>query len=100
MAFERLVGLQVDDQEAYTRYREAMMPILLRYGGGFGYDFHIAEVLRSATPDPINRVFTIHFPSEDASDRFFADPEYIEAKRAHFEGAVTATTILAAYERP
>ena len=99
MPFEMLVGLEVIDDEQYQEYRRAMTPILEAYGGGFGYDFKVSEVLLSRTDRPINRVFTIYFPDEDSKERFFADPTYAEVKAAHFDGAVGHTTILASYER-
>ncbi len=99
MAFEMLVGLQVNDDAAYARYRDAMAPILAQYGGGFRYDFQIAAVLRQATAEPINRVFTIHFADERSRDAFFADPAYLVVRDRFFAGSVGATTILAAYER-
>ncbi len=98
MAFERLVGLNVLDDEAYELYREGMKPILHRFGGGFGYDFKIAEVLKSPTDAPINRVFTIFFPDEDSMNSFFSNDEYLEVKRRHFERSVADTTVMATYE--
>ena len=99
MSFDRLVGLHVTDDEVYTAYREAMRPILDQYGGGFRYDFRVSDVLKSETAEPINRVFIIHFPDEASSDRFFADPAYLEARSEFYEPSVGATTILAAYDR-
>lgn len=97
--YENVVGLQVTDEEGYRRYREAMTPLLEACGGGFRYDFRVAEVLRSETEAPINRVFLIHFPSVAAKEAFFADPRYLEARAAHFVPSVGAVTILAEYER-
>ena len=99
MAFERLVGLQVIDEAGYQAYRDAMTPLLVACGGGFGYDFKIAEVLKSATPEPINRVFTLHFPDQATMETFFADPRYQEIRRQHFDRSVAAVTRIAAYER-
>ena len=65
MAYEILVGLHVTDQESYQKYREAMTPILHEHGGDFGYDFHIAAVLKPLEEKQINRVFTIYFPSQE-----------------------------------
>lgn len=98
MAHETLVGLNVVDDAGYQAYRREMTPILERYGGGFGYDFRIAEVLRSETDAPINRVFTIRFPDETAKERFFSNAEYVAIKQQHFERAVDGTTIIATYE--
>ena len=59
MAYERVMGMQIDDAEWYRKYREAMEPLLIKSGGRFRYDFRIAEVLRSETAKKINRVFVI-----------------------------------------
>jgi len=93
-------GLQVGDDASYQRYRAGMTPILHRHGGGFGYDFVVARVLASETERPINRVFTIAFPDRATADRFFADPTYLEVRRAWFEPAVTAVTLIASFDEP
>ena len=99
MAFEMLVGLNVVDDEVYQSYRNEMMPILENYGGGFGYDFRISEVLKSKTDAPINRVFTIYFSNEDSMNLFFSNDEYLKIKKRYYEKSVTDTTIIATYER-
>ena len=99
MSFEMLVALHVTDHARYADYRAAMTPILERYGGGFGYDLEVGRVLKPSTATHLNRVFTIHFPDEATKDAFFADEEYGGVKRAHFEGAVADTVIIASYER-
>jgi uncharacterized protein (DUF1330 family) len=98
MAVEILVGLNVVDDVVYQSYRDEMAPILDAYGGGFGYDFRIAEVLRSQTEAPINRVFTIFFRDTDAKSSFFANADYVKIKQNYFDASVTATTVLAEYE--
>lgn len=99
MLVEMLVGLNVIDDAAYQSYREEMVPILKSYGGGFGYDFKVAEVLASDTEAPINRVFTIYFSNKDSMNSFFSNDSYLKIKQRHFEQAVTNTTIIATYER-
>ena len=99
MAIETLVGLQVVDEEEYQMYRDEMMPILKNYGGEFGYDFKVSEVLKSKTKAPINRVFTISFPDQKSRDSFFSNEEYLTIRQQHFEKSVTDTTIIATYER-
>ncbi len=76
-----------------------MDPILLSYGGGFGYDFKLSEVLKSKTEAPINRVFTIYFSNEDSMNSFFSNDKYLKIKERHFEKSVTDTTIIATYSR-
>jgi uncharacterized protein (DUF1330 family) len=97
--FEILVGLNVTNEATYTEYRRRMTPLLEGGGGSFGYDFKVSEVLISKTSEPINRVFTIRFPSAEARESFFSDPEYLEIKRTHFTPSVSSTTVIASYER-
>jgi len=99
MAIEMLVGLHVVDEDAYQSYRDEMTTILNRYGGEFGYDFKISEVLKSLSPAPINRVFTISFPNKDKLNAFFSYDGYLKIKQRHFNQAVTDTTIIATYDR-
>lgn len=99
MAYEMLVGLQVLDNDQYQQYRDAMMPILLAHGGGFGYDLQISKVLRSDTNAEINRVFTIYFPDQQKMDAFFANTEYLLIKEKYFNNSVGSTTIMASYEK-
>ena len=99
MSYEMVVGLSVLDDHLYQEYRLAMKPILVSYGGGFGYDFRVSEVLASETGNDINRVFTISFPSSDKMDQFFSDPEYMKVKSRYFESSVESTTIISSYEK-
>ena len=96
---ERLVGLNISDESGYAKYREAMTPILEAAGGGFGYDFKIAEVLKKETENDINRVFTIRFPNEETMNSFFSDASYLDIRKKFFEKAVSSTTDIAIYHR-
>ncbi len=96
---ETLVGLQVTDEASYQRYRASMTPLLEACGGRFRYDFRVSEVLRSETPEAINRVFVIAFPSAGVMQRFFADAQYLAIRKQHFEPAVKAVTRIAEYGR-
>ncbi len=93
-----LKGLFVTDEVMYQQYREAMFPILQQYGGGFGYDFKIAEVLKSEVEEPINRVFSIYFKDEEAMNAFFSNEEYLKIKKQFFEKSVSAVTNIASYK--
>ncbi|MEZ9232518.1 DUF1330 domain-containing protein [Vibrio amylolyticus] len=97
--YEMLVGLEVSNPDVYALYRKAMKPILTQYQGGFGVDFIVSEVLLSQTDAPINRVFTIHFPSASTADEFFSSPEYLEVKAKYFETSVNHITILSSYDK-
>ena len=99
MAYERCVGLQVVDEALYGQYRQAMLPILTRFGGRFRYDFKIHETLKSETAAPINRVFVIAFESKADNDAFFKDPDYLKVRETFYKPSVAQATTLAAYER-
>ena len=62
---ENIVGLYVTNDDLYSTYRQKMIPILESYGGGFRYDFQIAEVLTNDSDVPINRLFAIYFDDKE-----------------------------------
>jgi uncharacterized protein (DUF1330 family) len=99
MPYESLIGLDVADDVVYQQYREAMSPILARYGGGFRYDFVIGRTLRSETEAVINRLFAFYFRDEAAWKAFLVDPEYVAVRGRYFDVAVRSATIIAQYER-
>ncbi len=98
MAYERIMGLDVIDDQEYQKYREAMMPILKSFGGSFGFDFKVSEVLLSKTNVNINRVFTIVFPSQKQMESFFSYPEYLDVKNKYFDHSVKSHTIISLHE--
>ena len=99
MAWEMLVGLNVTDDFQYQEYRKSMIPILQAYGGGFGYDFKVSEVLLTQTDSKINRVFTIYFPDKERMEQFFANADYLKIKKSYFENSVSDTTIISTYKK-
>jgi uncharacterized protein (DUF1330 family) len=96
--FEILVGVNVVDQALFGQYREQMLPLLEAHGGHFVVDVQVAEVLRSPEPQPFNRLFTIRFPSVEAYDAFFADPDYLQVRKRYFEPSVNGTVRLGRYQ--
>jgi len=99
MSYEMIVGLQVKDDKNYSLYREAMTPLLATYGGGFRYDFKVANTLKNEEGRPINRVFAIYCRDKTSMDLFFSNPEYLSIKSEFFEVSVEATTIISQYGR-
>lgn len=98
MSYQMLVGLFITDEKLYSEYRAAMKPILTSFGGNFGYDLRVAEMLKSETADPINRVFTISFVDRTSKDQFFSDPDYLKVKGKYFEPSVSHATLMADYD--
>jgi len=100
MAYERIVGLNVTDDELYAQYRKAMLPLLETFGGGFRYDFVVSKVLKSASDHEINRVFAIYFKDKESSEKFFSHPEYLKIKETYFNKSVQGGTVIADHVRP
>jgi len=99
MTFERIMGIEVIDEAEYQQYRENMIPILTLFGGSFGFDFKVSEVLKSKTEECINRVFTIDFPSKEIMDQFFSDSSYLEVKEKYFKHSVNSVTTISMHEK-
>lgn len=99
MSYEMMVGLQIKNDDLYTSYRKAMLPLLERFGGGFRYDFKISEVLKNEEGNNINRVFAIYAKDETSLNEFFTHEEYLKIKKEFFEESVGDTTIISSYER-
>lgn len=97
MRFERLVGLYISNDEMYTKYRENMTPILETYGGGFAYDFKIAQTLKNESDKPINRLFLIFFKDENAMNEFFSNEEYLKIKKEFFDQSVSSAHEISKY---
>ncbi len=95
--YEILIGMRVDDEGGYARYRAGMTPILESMGGFFRYDMRVSELLKGEADDPFNRLFLMSFPDEATGDRFFADPGYQRVRAEHFDGAVRSYTLIARF---
>ncbi len=78
---ETLMGLNVVDPDLYGEYRARMKPLLEAYGGSFGLDLWVAELLLSPAAKPFNRVFTIRFPSLERREAFFSNAEYKQIRK-------------------
>ncbi|MGH6900238.1 MAG: DUF1330 domain-containing protein [Geminicoccaceae bacterium] len=68
--------VRVHDQETYQRYREAVPPLVDRFGGRFRARGGELEVLEGAWPLP--RLVIIEFQSRAAARLFYDSPEYQE----------------------
>ncbi len=95
---EILIGLNVTDEKIYQDYRNAMSPYLEKIGGGFRYDFLVAKTLKSQVTHDINRVFTIYFPSIEAKNAFFNNPQYKNIREKYFNTSVSHIVSIAEYQ--
>lgn len=99
MAYEMLVGIEVNNNEIYQKYRDAMAPVLKEYGGEFKLDFVVSETLKPLDKQKVNRVFALSFKDEKTKVAFFKDPEYLKAKETYFDISVADATMFANYTR-
>lgn len=99
MAYETVVGLNVNNDEIYNQYRLSISPLLKKYEGGFRYDFKIKQTLIAENSNEINRLFLIYFKNKELMNTFFSDIEYLKIKGEFFVNAVSSTIIISEYER-
>lgn len=90
-----LVGLQISNEQVYRQYRQAMKPILQRFGGDFLYDVQVSQVLKAQHGEAFNRLFVIAFPTAEQLEQFFVQPDYLAAKEEFFNASVESTHFLA-----
>jgi uncharacterized protein (DUF1330 family) len=74
MAAYLVAQMRIHDQATYQRYREAVPPLVDRFGGRFRARGGELEVLEGEWRFP--RLVIIEFPSRDAARRFYDSPEY------------------------
>ena len=99
MPYQMTVGLRVTDQTRYAAYRNEMRPLLEGVGGSFRFDCEVAQAWKSAEGEAgVNRLFVIEFPSREAKNQFFGNPQYAEIRGRLFVPSVASTSIIAEYE--
>ncbi|MBL4809810.1 MAG: DUF1330 domain-containing protein [Phycisphaerales bacterium] len=98
--FEILVGLHIQNDENYDKYRASMAPLLKEHHGYFRYDFKISEMLIGDAEDPFNRVFVLSFPDEPTKERFFNNETYKQIRKTYFDTSVKSGGILASFTSP
>ena len=82
-----LVNLKLNDAEEYRIYEKGFFPILKKHNGSFiTYDDN-PVILEGDQPDQFDRVIIFSFPSEEAADSWWNDPEYQELSAHRRVGA-------------
>jgi uncharacterized protein (DUF1330 family) len=74
MAAYIVAQLKVHDPAMFQRYREAVTPLVDRFGGRYRVRGGELEVLEGDWPLP--RLTIIEFQSQDAARLFYESPEY------------------------
>lgn len=91
MAAYIIAHLQITDPERFERYREAVPPIVERYGGRYLIRGAAAESLEGEWTVP--RLVVLEFADRDAAERFYRSPEYQEILPIRL-GATTGTAAI------
>ena len=74
MAAYIVAQLKVHDPAMFQRYREAVTPLIDRFGGRYRVRGGALDVLEGDWPLP--RLVVIEFQSKDAARLFYESPEY------------------------
>ena len=89
MAAYLVAQLKVHNAATFQRYREAVAPLVDRFGGRYRVRGGELEVLEGEWPRP--RLVIIEFQSRDAARLFYESPEYREIlplRQASADGTV------------
>lgn len=87
-----IVDIEVHDPERYERYKELAPPSIHAHGGRYVARGGKVDVLEG-TWSP-KRCVVLEFPSAEAARRWWASPEYAEAKRLRQEIATTTMIVV------
>ena len=71
-----LVNLKINDKEEYRTYEKGFFPILKKHNGAFVTFDDSPIVLEGEKPAQFDRVIIFSFPSEEAADNWWSDPDY------------------------
>lgn len=70
-----LANLVIHDQDEYLKYEKGFFPLLKKHGGSFlTFDDNIKH-LEGSEPR-LGRIVIFQFPSEDAAETWYNDPDY------------------------
>jgi len=84
--FEREGLSTINNEEQYQKYRESVVPLIMKFGGKFSIRGGKVEVLEGQ-PDGRSMV-VFEFPTMEAIHAFWSSPEYVPVKQLR-QGAAT-----------
>ena len=73
-----VVQIDIHDPQTYERYKELAPPAIAKYGGRYIVRGGKTEVLEGNWNPP--RLVVLEFPTTDSARKWWASPEYAEAK--------------------
>ena len=77
--------VNVTDPAKYQEYSKLAGPATAKYGGKFVARGAVESVVEGTLP--CNRVVVVEFPSAEAAKKFYASPEYAEARKKRIGAA-------------
>jgi uncharacterized protein (DUF1330 family) len=86
MAAYLMVQSTINSEEQYQKYRESVVPLIMKFGGKFSIRGGKVEVLEGQ-PDERSMV-VFEFPTMEAIHAFWNSPEYVPVKKLR-QGAAT-----------
>ena len=84
-----VVNLEIEDKDTYSKYEKGFFPILKKHGGEFLTFDDSFRHLEGSEPLKGGRVIIFSFPSEEAADGWYNDPEYQEISKFRREATTT-----------
>ncbi|KAA0107627.1 DUF1330 domain-containing protein [Methylobacterium sp. P1-11] len=93
-----IVDIDVQDQERFARYREAVPPVVAKFGGRYLVK---AGTLHSMEGDfELKRLVILEFPSMDAARAFYESPEYAPLLKLRLESAPSKMVLVEGWVPP
>ncbi len=93
-----VVNLQVTDADKYRLYENGFFGILKKHGGEF-ITFDDNSVTLEGSKPPEGRMIIFKFPSEEAAQTWFDDPEY-QALSEHRRAGTTLNFLQMVHSLP
>lgn len=93
-----LANLVVHDADRYREYEKGFFPILKRHGGSFVTYDDSSVTLEGSSP-PEGRLIIFRFPSEQAAQTWYDDPEY-QALSEHRRAGTNLKFLTMVHELP
>jgi uncharacterized protein (DUF1330 family) len=79
MAAYMIVQIAISDEPQYQKYREAVVPLIMKFGGEFAVRGGKVEILEGNHDG--RRLVIFEFPSVEAIHAFWDSPEYVPVKK-------------------
>jgi len=86
MAAYMIVQMTINDEPQYQKYREAVVPLIVKFGGKFAIRGGKVGILEGNHDG--RRLVVFEFPTLEAIHAFWNSPEYVPVKKLRQGAAV------------